>query len=104
MDGNRRYASQHSLPCNAGHELGFESLLKCLEVCVELGVEIVTVYAFSKENFSRPKEEVDGLMNLTRQKFNEFLNKESIVMEEQIIVNVFGRIELLPEDVCLLFF
>jgi ditrans,polycis-polyprenyl diphosphate synthase len=100
MDGNRRFARAKKLASVVtGHEKGFESLLYALEICLALGVKIVTVYAFSEENFSRAKEEVDGLMNIAVEKFKEFLDVEQVVMREGVVVDMWGRPEILPEDV-----
>jgi ditrans,polycis-polyprenyl diphosphate synthase len=100
MDGNRRFAREKGLGnVVEGHTLGFESLLNCLEWCLEAGVEVVTVYAFSQENFARPKSEVDSLMKLAQEKFGEFLSQEGLVMERQVRVRMWGRKELLPKDV-----
>ena len=100
MDGNRRFARmKHLTSVVIGHEKGFESLLYSLEICLELGVKVVTVYAFSEENFSRPKEEVDGLMQMAVEKFKDFLDVESLVMQKGVIVDMLGRSEILPPQV-----
>ncbi|KAH9262442.1 di-trans,poly-cis-decaprenylcistransferase [Batrachochytrium salamandrivorans] len=99
MDGNRRFAQQRQQQVQIGHALGFDSLLLMLELCLELGVEVVTVYAFSEENFTRPQHEVEGLMQLATCKFGEFLEQDHLVMQHGVVVNMFGRIELLPLDV-----
>jgi undecaprenyl diphosphate synthase len=64
MDGNGRWARQRGLPRLAGHRAGTENLRRVLRACVEFGVEILTIYAFSTENWGRPEEEVSGLMNI----------------------------------------
>lgn len=64
MDGNGRWAKQRNLPKIAGHKKGAESVKKAIEACVENNVSYLTLYAFSSENWSRPKDEVDGLMEL----------------------------------------
>ena len=64
MDGNGRWASRRGLPRSAGHRKGAQTLEKIVEYCAHLGVEVVTAYAFSTENWSRPKDEVDALMEL----------------------------------------
>ncbi len=66
MDGNGRWAKQRGLPRLAGHRAGTENLRKVLRACVEFGVKILTIYAFSTENWGRPREEVQGLMNILR--------------------------------------
>lgn len=64
MDGNGRWAKRRLLPRLAGHKQGVESLRRCARACVERGVQVLTVFAFSSENWNRPQEEVSGLMNL----------------------------------------
>ena len=64
MDGNGRWAKKRGLPRSAGHAQGAKTLRKVAEYCEELGVKILTVYAFSTENWKRPKDEVDYLMKL----------------------------------------
>lgn len=64
MDGNGRWATRKGLPRSAGHRKGAETLEKILKYCASLGVEAVTAYAFSTENWSRPQDEVDALMSL----------------------------------------
>lgn len=64
MDGNGRWAKRRLLPRLAGHKQGVESLRRCARACVEQGVQVLTVFAFSSENWNRPQEEVSGLMSL----------------------------------------
>lgn len=64
MDGNGRWAKRRLLPRLAGHKQGVESLRRCARACAERGVEVLTVFAFSSENWNRPQEEVSGLMGL----------------------------------------
>ena len=64
MDGNGRWASKRFLPRVAGHKKGVDSLHRCVRACLQRGVGVLTVFAFSSENWSRPEEEVSGLMNL----------------------------------------
>jgi len=67
MDGNGRWAQQRGLPRLAGHRAGAENVRRVLEACVEFGVKMITLYAFSTENWTRPRDEVDGLMRLLSQ-------------------------------------
>ncbi|TRY58566.1 hypothetical protein DNTS_000406 [Danionella cerebrum] len=76
MDGNRRYAQKTHKVRQEGHTQGFEKLAETLRWCLNLGIHEVTVYAFSIENFKRSKEEVDGLMELARQKFSRLLTEQ----------------------------
>ncbi|RZL89352.1 MAG: di-trans,poly-cis-decaprenylcistransferase [Variovorax sp.] len=64
MDGNGRWATRRFLPRVAGHKQGVESLRRCVKACVDRGVAVLTVFAFSSENWNRPVEEVSGLMDL----------------------------------------
>ena len=64
MDGNGRWATRRFLPRVAGHKQGVESLRRCVRACLDRGVGVLTVFAFSSENWNRPVEEVSGLMDL----------------------------------------
>jgi undecaprenyl diphosphate synthase len=64
MDGNGRWAKKRGLPRLAGHKAGTENLRRIIRACVEFGIEYLTIYAFSTENWGRPREEVDGLMRI----------------------------------------
>jgi undecaprenyl diphosphate synthase len=64
MDGNGRWATRRFLPRVAGHRQGVESLRRCVTACMQRGVAVLTVFAFSSENWNRPPEEVSGLMEL----------------------------------------
>ncbi|QXL84805.1 polyprenyl diphosphate synthase [Comamonas sp. NLF-1-9] len=64
MDGNGRWAQRRLLPRLAGHRQGVEALRRCVKACAERGVAVLTVFAFSSENWSRPQDEVSGLMQL----------------------------------------
>ncbi|NMM09251.1 MAG: di-trans,poly-cis-decaprenylcistransferase [Polaromonas sp.] len=64
MDGNGRWATKRFLPRIAGHKQGVNSLTRCVQACLERGIRVLTVFAFSSENWNRPSEEVSGLMKL----------------------------------------
>ena len=64
MDGNGRWATKRFLPRLAGHKKGVDALRRCVRLCIERGVPVLTVFAFSSENWNRPQEEVSGLMDL----------------------------------------
>lgn len=99
MDGNRRYARlQGKVDVLKGHELGVDTLENVLDWSIDLGIEIVTVYAFSTENFNRPKNEVEGLMKLFVINFKRLVEHEKIHKNE-VRVKVVGRTELLPDEV-----
>ena len=74
MDGNGRWAKQHGMPRTMGHRAGAENLRTIIESTVEFGIKILTIYAFSTENWKRPKTEVKGLMSLLHYYFNRELN------------------------------
>eukprot|EP00731_Ephydatia_muelleri_P012049 Em0006g943a len=82
-----------------GHVLGFEKLKETLQWCLDLGVTEVTVYAFSIENFKRSKEEVDGLMELTKQKIAYLLEESDVIAKHQVRVRALGDLRRLPDDV-----
>ncbi|MDO5814147.1 MAG: polyprenyl diphosphate synthase [Methanobrevibacter sp.] len=99
MDGNRRYSKlQGNIDVVKGHEIGVDTLEKVLDWSIELGIEIITVYAFSTENFNRPQHEVEGLMNLFVKNFKRLVDHEKIHKNE-VKVKVVGRTELIPESV-----
>jgi len=88
MDGNGRWAMRRGLPRLAGHRQGVEALRETTRACGELGIEILTVYAFSTENWERPKEEVDYLFGL----LDEMLDKELPELHANgVRVRVIGR-------------
>lgn len=64
MDGNGRWAKRRFMPRVVGHKFGMDALVRLIDVCNQRGIEFLTVYAFSSENWKRPEEEVSGLMNL----------------------------------------
>ncbi|MBN1678407.1 MAG: di-trans,poly-cis-decaprenylcistransferase [Candidatus Thermoplasmatota archaeon] len=97
MDGNRRYAQEFRLLVAEGHEKGREKLEQILEWCMEIGVRMLTVYAFSTENVGRDKDEVDTLMRMFIQNFNR-LAEEERVHKHRIRVRVLGRRDILPDD------
>ncbi|XP_063933932.1 dehydrodolichyl diphosphate synthase complex subunit DHDDS-like [Zophobas morio] len=99
MDGNRRFGRCRYLKPGQAHSLGFETLLKTLRLCLVLGIETVTVYAFSIENFKRTNIEVINLMKLAKEKLKELSSNKNLIEKHQIRVRVLGELNLLPEDV-----
>ena len=96
MDGNGRWAQQQGLPRIAGHEAGSKSIERCVQACIDTGVEYLTLYAFSSENWKRPAMEVNALMLL----LENFLNqKRDEMVREGIRLHHIGRIQELP-SVC----
>ena len=99
MDGNRRYSKlQGNIDVDKGHEIGVDTLEKVLDWSIELGIEIITVYAFSTENFNRPEHEVEGLMKLFLINFKRLVTHEKIHKNE-VKVKVVGKLDLIPENV-----
>ncbi len=96
LDGNRRFSKKLMMKPWKGHEWGKGKVEKLFEWCKELKVGELTLYAFSIQNFNRPKEEFDYLMKLFVKAFNEIKNDERI---KDIRMNFIGRIQLFPEEV-----
>ncbi|EGD77214.1 dehydrodolichyl diphosphate synthase [Salpingoeca rosetta] len=96
MDGNRRWARRAKTETVAGHSMGFSTLKKTLEWCLDLGVHMVTVYAFSSENFKRSEKEVGDLMKLAEEKFIQLLNEEEMIHRLGVCVRVLGDVKRLP--------
>ncbi|XP_066573610.1 dehydrodolichyl diphosphate synthase complex subunit DHDDS isoform X1 [Amia ocellicauda] len=98
MDGNRRYARKQHVERQEGHTQGFDKLAETLRWCLNLEIQEVTVYAFSIENFKRSKEEVDGLMELAKQKFGKLLEEQDNLEKHGVCIRVLGDLSLLPKD------
>ena len=93
MDGNGRWAQARGMPRTKGHEVGIDAIQTLLRSAVKFGIRYVTVYAFSVENWKRPKDEVSGLMSLLR----SFLaNHEDVLHENRTRLRVMGRRSDLP--------
>lgn len=93
MDGNGRWAQRRLLPRTMGHRAGMSTLKEIVRACSDLGVKVLTVYAFSTENWKRPWEEVDYLMKL----LVEFLRKEiNELHQNQVRIKVLGNYSNLP--------
>ena len=96
MDGNGRWANEHGLPRLKGHEEGAQSVLAVLKAAKEAGVQYLTLYAFSTENWKRPKDEVDGLMTLLA----TFMQKHAReLLKNKIRLRVMGEVDRLPKAV-----
>lgn len=94
MDGNRRWAKLHNLPSAVGHKKGVEALKAAVQACHKFGVKYLTVYAFSTENWNRPKDEVDYLMELFALTIkNEFAE----LHESNVILNFIGDLSRLSK-------
>jgi undecaprenyl diphosphate synthase len=96
MDGNGRWAQRRHLPRVAGHRAGVQSARTVIETCARLGIPALTLYAFSMENWRRPKAEIDFLMHLLR----EYLRRElPLIHRNNIRFLVIGRHDQLPREV-----
>jgi len=96
MDGNGRWAEQRGMPRAMGHRAGVEALKEVVRVSDSLGVEYLTVYAFSTENWKRPQSEIGILMSLLK----EYIKKELAELHaNNVKLRVLGNIEDIPEDV-----
>ena len=92
MDGNGRWAQARGLPRMAGHRAGTENLRRIIEACIEFGVSYLTIYAFSTENWSRPQDEVQGLMKI----FEDVIDRELQELHDQgVQLRHIGRLERL---------
>ena len=96
MDGNGRWAKQRLMNRISGHEKGADAVRRIVRTCREIGIEILTLYAFSTENWQRPKSEVAALMDLLKR----FLKSESKEMHENNIrLNTIGQTHRIPKGV-----
>ena len=93
MDGNGRWAKTRGLPRAFGHRAGADAVRRIVEACCELGVRVLTLYAFSWENWERPQEEIQELMGL----LDEFIRREAPTLRAQRIrLRAIGRLHELP--------
>lgn len=95
MDGNRRWAKSKMLPVKLGHKQGAETLKKIVRHANKIGLEYITVYAFSTENWKRSKEEVDSLMSLLENYLDDFAKEADT---ENIVIRVLGDLTVLSES------
>jgi len=94
MDGNYRWAKARGLPLKVGHKKGTENIEKIVDASIELGIKYLTIYAFSSENWDRPKDEVDYLLKL----LDEYLDKEiKSLMEKDVRILISGNLEKLSK-------
>ncbi|MDD4503539.1 MAG: isoprenyl transferase [Clostridiaceae bacterium] len=93
MDGNGRWAQKKGLPRVMGHKAGMEAIKKTVKSCSDMGIKILTVYAFSTENWKRPQDEVSYLMNL----LVEYMRKEvNELHNNKVKIKVLGELDMLP--------
>ncbi|OYD09475.1 isoprenyl transferase [Paludifilum halophilum] len=93
MDGNGRWAKKRGLPRIAGHRAGMQTVCDIIRAADDLGIEVLTLYSFSTENWKRPKEEINYLMGLPEEFLKMYLNE---IMERNIHVRMLGQEEGLP--------
>jgi tritrans,polycis-undecaprenyl-diphosphate synthase [geranylgeranyl-diphosphate specific] len=98
LDGNRRFAKRLMLKPWKGHEWGAKKVEQVLQWCKDKGIEEATLYALSIENFSRPKEEFDTLMNIFREECDALLDDKRAYSDKRVRVRFIGRLWMLPED------
>ena len=95
LDGNGRWARRRGLPRTAGHAAGSENFRKIATYCKNIGVEYLTVYAFSTENWKRPEDEVKTIMRLLRRYLNEAIDT---MERDKIRMKIFGNVAGLPQE------
>ena len=95
MDGNGRWAKKRSLPRSAGHAAGSKNFKTIARYCNKIGLKYLTVYAFSTENWKRPQEEVNNIMNILR----DYLKDAKNFKDENIKVKFIGNLEPLDDDI-----
>jgi undecaprenyl diphosphate synthase len=96
MDGNGRWAEERGLPRLAGHREGAQSVRDIVRASRQIGLEAITLYAFSSQNWGRPAEEVAGLMDLLR---DYLLEERAEIMENNIQLRAIGQVDRLPDRV-----
>ena len=95
MDGNGRWAKKRSMPRSAGHVAGAKTFKDIARYCNKIGLEYLTVYAFSTENWKRPKDEIESIMNLLR----DYLKDAENFKSDNIRVKFIGNLEPLADDI-----
>lgn len=95
MDGNGRWASARGLARKFGHEAGYKSMIAAIKRCAELGINVVSFYAFSTENWGRPKDEVDHVFNIAREKISADFEELS---KYGVKVITMGDVTRFPKD------
>ena len=97
QDGNRRYADEHGQDATDGYRAGVETTERVLDWCAECGIEELTLYTFSTENFDRPTEQREYLFELLDEKLSEFADAER-VHDREVRIRAIGETDRLPED------
>ena len=96
MDGNGRWAQKQRLSRIEGHQRGLEAAQAVVEACEELGVKILTLYAFSKENWRRPRKEINALMGFLQ---SHLRKRQQELQKRNIRINIIGDLEDLPTSI-----
>jgi undecaprenyl diphosphate synthase len=96
MDGNGRWATRRNLPRIEGHRRGVASVRRTVEECARLGIEQLTLYCLSSENWKRPQSELDFLMHLLEQ---YMIEERGTIMQQKIVVSIIGRRDGIPAGV-----
>ena len=99
MDGNRTFAKNNSLPLKEGHRRGADALLKVIECCINLGINNMTIYAFSIENFNRSKGEVDTIFELLVSKLAYIAEDNQFCKAKKLRVKIIGNRTLIPPKI-----
>lgn len=96
LDGNGRWAKRRGLPRNAGHRAGMEAIKKTVLASCELGIKILSLFAFSTENWKRSQKEIDGIFGILRDYLDENIE---VYKEKGINLRIMGDLSKLPEDI-----
>ena len=99
LDGNRRFARSLGLDLVDGYRLGAKKVREILSWCDELGIEHITLYAFSTENFSRPPDQVEAVFSVIREELRRLLAELEELKRRGVRVRFIGRLELMPPDI-----
>ena len=95
MDGNGRWAKKRGLPRSAGHAAGTEALREIIRTCSDIGIKHMSIYAFSTENWNRPKDEVDALMKLITRYFKSEIDE---LTEKNVRITILGGLDAFPPE------
>jgi tritrans,polycis-undecaprenyl-diphosphate synthase [geranylgeranyl-diphosphate specific] len=98
MDGNRRFAQDLGLSQEAGHVFGKIKIEEVLDWCFDLGIRVLTIYAFSTENFKRSEREISTLMALFKEELDK-ARQDSRVHSNKVRIRILGRLDLLPKEI-----
>ncbi len=99
LNGNRRFAMRKNLSIEEGYALGADKVKQILDWCDELGIQHVTLYSFSTENFNRPREQVEAILGVIKDKLEEVLSNLDELRGKKTRVRIIGRLNLLPAEI-----